>query len=354
MREYSKTAKYIAITAVILAVSFVISIYFQHIFVSTTIAPLMFALACFVVSLTTAGYVYGVAASLVSTFALNFAFTFPYFELNFTIPENILSAFVFLGVAVMTSTLTTKIKRQEKLKSESEAERMRANLLRAISHDLRTPLTSIYGSCSAIIDNYEVLSDSQQLKLLGEISEDAQWLIQMVENLLSITRMGSEEVILAKNPTVLEELIDSVLVKFEKRYPNLSVEVNIPDGFISIPMDVLLIEQVLINILENAVRHAEGMTTLELSVTMIDDNAVFTIKDDGCGIPKEKMDDIFTGYLGKDATSADRSKGSMNIGLSLCASIVKAHGGNIWAENNIDGGASFSFSLVTEAIESEQ
>lgn len=353
MKKDMNNTKSIVITVLILAVSFAVSIYIQRLFDSDTVAPLMFALACFVVSLVTAGYIYGVAASIISTFALNFAFTFPYFELNFTIPENIFSAFVFLGVAVMTSTLTTKIKQQEKLKIESETERMRANLLRAISHDLRTPLTSIYGSCSAIIDNYSVLSEAQQLKLLNEISEDAQWLIRMVENLLSVTRMGGEEVSLVKTPTVLEELIDSVLVKFEKRYPAQPVDVNIPDRFISIPMDVLLIEQVLINILENAVRHARGMTTLALSVKLADNTAIFTISDNGCGIAKEKFDDIFTGYLGKDATNADRSKDSMNIGLSLCASIVKAHGGEIWAENNTEGGASFSFSLVTEAMESE-
>ena len=116
----------------------------------------------------------------------------------------------------------------------------------------------------------------------------------------------------------------------------------------------MLIEQVLMNILENAVRHAEGMTELRLTVQASDNIAVFTISDNGCGIAKEKLNDIFTGYLGKDATNADRSKGSMNIGLSLCAAIIKAHGGEIWAQNNPNGGASFSFSLITEATDNEQ
>lgn len=354
MKKYFDTIKSIALTALILVLSFIIGIYIQKIFTHSALAPLIFALACFIIAHITSGYAYGVAASLVSTVALNFAFTFPYFELNFSIPENLFSAVVFLAVAIMTSTMTTKIKRQEKIRSESEAERMRANLLRAISHDLRTPLTSIYGSCSAITDNYDVLKKEQQLKLLHEISEDAQWLIQMVENLLSVTRMGGDKVNLVKTPTVLEELIDAVLIKFEKRYPSQPVDADIPDGFVSIPMDALLIEQVLINILENAVRHAEGMTELKLTVQINDDTAVFTVSDNGCGIAKEKLNDIFTGYLGKDATNADRSKGSMNIGLSLCAAIIKAHGGEIWAQNNPAGGASFSFSLTTEAIDNEQ
>lgn len=354
MKAYLKIAKNTLITLFLLALTFIVSIYIEHLFSSSTLAPLIFALACFIVSLITEGYVYGIIASLISTVAVNFAFTFPYFELNFSIPENLFSAVVFLGVAIMTSTLTTKIKRQEKIKLESEAERMRANLLRAISHDLRTPLTSIYGSCSAIIDNYDLIKKEQQLKLLGEISEDAQWLIQMVENLLSVTRMGVDKVELVKTPTVLEELIDTVLIKFEKRYPNRAVDVDIPDGFISIPMDAMLIEQVLINILENAVRHAEGMTELKLSVKTLSRNAVFQISDNGCGISKEKLSDIFTGYLGKDANTADRRKGSMNIGLSLCAAIIKAHGGEIWAENRPEGGAVFTFSLRMETIDNEQ
>ncbi len=106
---------------------------------------------------------------------------------------------------------------------ESETEKMRANLLRAISHDLRTPLTSIYGACSTVIENYDSLGREQKLKLLGEVCEDAQWLNRMVENLLSVTRIDSEKVSVKKTPTVLEELIDTVLVKFKKTHPGVNI-----------------------------------------------------------------------------------------------------------------------------------
>ena len=167
------------------------------------------------------------------------------------IPENIFSGVVMLVVSFMTSTLTTRIKKQEQLRMESETEKMRANLLRAVSHDLRTPLTSIYGACSTVIENYDSLGREQKLKLLGEVCEDAQWLNRMVENLLSVTRFDGEQVAVKKTPTVLEELVDTVLVRFQKLHPGVPVEVKLPDDFIVIPMDSMLIQQVLTNLLEN-------------------------------------------------------------------------------------------------------
>ena len=135
----------------------------------------------------------------------------------------------------MTSTLTTRIKKQEQLRMESETEKMRANLLRAVSHDLRTPLTSIYGACSTVIDNYDSLGREQKVKLLSEACADAQWLNRMVENLLSVTRIDADGVAIQKTPTVLEELVDTVLVRFQKLHPGVPVEVKLPDDFIVIP-----------------------------------------------------------------------------------------------------------------------
>ena len=293
-------------------------------------------------------------ASLVSVLAENFAFTFPYFALDFVAVESLSSAIVMLVVATATSALTTKIKEQERTKAETEKERVRANLLRAISHDLRTPLTTIYGSCSAIIENYDSLKKEQQIKLLGEIREDAEWLIRMMENLLSITKIGSKQVQVIKTPTVLEELIDDTLIKFHKRYPDQKVEVEIPEEFISIPMDPLLIVQVLMNLLENAVLHAKGMTRLIFRVRTVGSHAVFEIEDDGCGIAPELLDRLFEGYQERTEEPADGKRNNMSIGLSVCATIIRAHGGSIKAENRREGGARFSFSLEMEEMDEQQ
>ena len=317
------------------------------------VASMVFVLAVFLISIYTDGYFWGVMASLLSVLAVNFAFRSPYFAFNFTLPENLFSGLVMLVVSIMTSTLTTRIKMQEQLRMESETEKMRANLLRAVSHDLRTPLTSIYGACSTVIENYDSLGREQKLKLLGEVCEDAQWLNRMVEELLSITRIDSEKVSVKKTPTVLEELIDAVLVKFKKTHPGVNIHVELPDDFIVIPMDSMLIRQVLTNLLENAVLHAEGMTKLTLRVFTLGNRAVFEVADNGCGIPKERLRTLFTGTLPSES-GADSGKHGMGIGLSVCAAIIKAHGGEIKAESKPGEGTAIRFWLETEEIETEE
>lgn len=328
-----------------LVIVFFGNVYMQHLFATQTLIPMIFVLGVFFISWKTQGYFWGVTASLISVLAVNYAFTYPYYAFDLIRPECLSSAVVMLIVAIMTGALTTQIKQQEKIHAETEMERMRGNLLRAISHDLRTPLTSIYGSCSAIIENYDSLKKEQQLKLLGEMSEESQGLIRMVENLLSVTRIDGAKVQVVKTPTVLEELIDFVLLKFRKRCPHQDVHVDIPDDFISIPMDPILIEQVLVNILENAVDHAIGMTTLSLHVHTMDNKAVFEITDDGEGIPEDRLQNLFSGSIVSSQSDADSNRRGMGIGLSVCSAIIKAHGGEIWGRNMQPRGACFGFSL---------
>ena len=317
------------------------------------VAMLIFMLAVFVTSMYTEGYAWGVAASLISVLAVNFAFLSPYFAFNFTLSENLFSGLVMLVVSIMTSTLTTRIKKQEQLRMESEKEKMRANLLRAVSHDLRTPLTSIYGACSTVIENYDSLDKEKTIKLLGEACSDAQWLTRMVENLLSVTRFDNDKVAVQKTPTVLEELIDTVLVRFQKLHPGVPVEVKLPDDFIVIPMDSMLIQQVLTNLLENAVLHAKGMTRLTLRVFTLGQRAVFEVIDNGCGIPKERLKTLFTGATLTQDTSSGGKHG-MGIGLSVCAAIIKAHGGEIKAESTPGEGTTIRFWLETEEVDTEE
>lgn len=348
MRKGYKQLLNTIFTVGIVAVFFMISLIIENTLKADTLIPAIFALAVFLISLITDGLIYGIVASLLSVLALNFAFTFPYFKFNFSIPENMISAIIMLVITIMSSTLASKVKQQGKIKAETEHEKMRGNLLRAVSHDLRTPLTTIYGSSSAIVDKYDYLTKEQLIQLATGIREDSQWLIRMVENLLSVTRIDNGKVKIIMTSTVLEELIDVVLIKFRKRYPEQKIIVDIPKDFVSIPMDAVLIEQVIVNILENAVQHAKGMTELTLKVFVVGKNAIFEIIDDGCGIEKDRLAHIFEGFFEKQDAPIDSQKSSMGIGLSVCASIIKAHNGSITAENRKGGGCCFRFALNME------
>ena len=332
-----------------LVLAFLVNLFLVAQFNTKTMTPMIFVLGVFLVSWRTQGYVFGIAASLISVLAVNWAFTYPYWAFDLISPECISAAVVMLVVATMTGTLTTRLKKQEKLKAEAETERMRGNLLRAVSHDLRTPLTSIYGSCSAIVEDFDNIPREKQLLLLKDMQSDAQWLNRMVENLLSVTRVDADKVRLSKHSVVLEELIDTLLVKFYKHYPDQTVQVEIPEEFVSIPMDPMLIEQVLMNLLENAVFHAHGMRNLWLRVEIRNKDAVFSVEDDGCGISEDRMAQLFTGILDSKAP-VDSARSNMGIGLSVCKTIIKAHGGELKAKNRAEGGTVFQFSLEMEEL----
>ena len=348
MKERTRWLKEGLYMAVVLFVCFLLNLAIQQVYHTRTLIPMIFVLGVFLVSWKTQGYFWGITASSVSVLLVNYTFTYPYWAFDLTSPECIFSAVVMLIVAVMTGALTTKLKEQEKIRSEIEMERMRANLLRAVSHDLRTPLTSIYGASSTIIENFDALTLEQRLKLTQEVQEDAQWLIRMVENLLSVTRIDEGKVELKKIPIVLEELIDSVILKFRKHFPAQKVTVQIPEEFVMIPMDNMLLQQVLFNLLENAVYHAKGMTELILAVECQENMAIFSVRDNGCGIPTERMRNLFSGYLGREDRPMDGTRHNMGIGLSVCSAIVMAHGGEIKAKNRPEGGAEFTFALEME------
>ena len=326
---------------------FLVNLFLVEQFATKTMTPMIFVLGVFLVSWRTQGYFWGVAASLISVLAVNWAFTYPYWAFDLISPECISSAVVMLIVSTMTGALTTRLKRVEKLKAEAETERMRGNLLRAVSHDLRTPLTSIYGACDLMLESYDELSPEKHKRILRDVRSDAQWLKRMVENLLSVTRVDADTVRLTKQDTVLDELVDAVLVKFRKHYPEQKVLLDLPEACVSIPMDAMLIEQVLMNLLENAVFHAYGMEHLWLRVHIKGSRAVFIVEDDGCGIPAERKHDLFTGLLSSEAP-ADSGRSNMGIGLSVCRTIIKAHGSDIKARNSQNGGAVFSFALELE------
>ena len=337
-------------TAAILAGATFLCLLLQQTGEHTAPVSELFLLAVFLISRFTGGYFYGIFAALVSVLAVNFLFTFPYFAFNFTIAGYPLTMLCMLAVSVITSAMTTQIKRQGDLRIEAEREKTRSNLLRAVSHDLRTPLTSILGASSAIADNDTVLTPDERTQLAREIRDDAQWLIRMVENLLSVTRMddGGRAARLYKQPEAAEELVSAAVVRLKKRFPEQGVQVRVPHELLMVPMDALLIEQVLLNLLENAVIHGKGATRISLTVSARQGNAVFEVRDNGCGIDPQVLPRLFEQSVSHGDSPQSDSRRSLGIGLSVCNTIIRAHNGSMSARNLPEGGAAVQFTLPLE------
>lgn len=345
-----RTLRNILITLTILAAATVICFFLQQSVGTEAHTPLLFVLAVLFISRFTDGYGYGIFSAMAAVIAVNYIFTYPYFAFNFTITGYPLTFLVMLAVALSVSALTTQIKNQEKLRLESEKEKMRANLLRAVSHDIRTPLTSIAGSASVILENQDALSQDKVMELVANIKEEAQWLVRMVENLLSITRMNAENAKIDKQEELAEEVISAAVSKFKKRFPGIETEVYVPDEILLVPMDATLIEQVLVNLLENSVIHGRTTSRIRIQVSKQEEMAVFSVEDNGGGIEESVLPVIFDGNLVARGESSD-NKRNMGIGLSVCKSIINAHRGNMRAENREEGGARMIFTLPMEMEE---
>ena len=345
MKQHKRVFLDFAFSAVILVTAFALNLVLLQWFSIPSVTPMTFVLGVFLIAWRTQGYFWGIVSSLASVMAVNYAFTYPYWAFNLIRPECLASAVVMLMVSIMTSTMTTQIKRQEQMKAEAEKERMRGNLLRAVSHDLRTPLTSIAGSADLLLENADLPEESRR-ELLTSVKDDAEWLIRMVENLLSITRVGGENTSIQKSPEPAEEVVADAVRKFRRLYPDINVQAELPEDVLFVPMDAVLICQVFTNLLENAALHGGGTRNITVSAEVRGRSACFCVEDDGAGISENALPYLFEDRPSLRSAPADSGgRHNMGIGLSACRAIVKAHGGTMEAQNVPGRGARFCFTL---------
>lgn len=319
---------------------------------------IFYILGIILVARYTDGYVWGALFDVLSILSVNYFFTYPYQGFNLTIEGYPVTFASMLVIYLITSAMTTNMKKQsmilakqEKQLMEAQKEKMRANLLRAISHDLRTPLTGIIGNSESYLRMEGSMTDEEKRTIVENIENDASWLLNMVENLLSVTRINNTTAKVTKYIEPVDEVVSSAVARFRKRFPGAELRVFLPDRVVMVMMDAMLIEQVLINILQNAYTHAKSVKPVELRVTEDDKRVWFFIKDYGIGIDEKKIETIFDGedYLKDQDSKADGHKG-MGIGLSICKTIVSAHGGDIKARNHNEG-SEFYFYLPKEKEE---
>ena len=241
-----------------------------------------------------------------------------------------------------TQELNAKL--QVAVEKAESANRAKSTFLSNMSHDIRTPLTSIIGSTSAVLDNPD-LSQEDRRSLLEDVKQEAQWLIRTVENLLSITRIGSDRTELNKQLEPVEEVLAEAVQKARKRLPDIKFSVEVPAELLMVPMDPILIEQVLSNLIENAVIHGKTTTAIHLRAEKTEDGfAAFSVRDNGQGIPPALLPHLFDYSIRHASPPTGDGKRNMGLGLSVCSAVVKAHGGRLTAHNHPDG-AEFIFCL---------
>lgn len=339
-------------------------------------SALVFALAVALISLLTTGYFYGIVASLIGAFFTNYYFMPPFAQFSLSRVGYPVATLSMLAISCVICVLTARVKAQkeeavrrerntkrlyemnERLNKEkaeiqlqSDREKIRSNILRAVSHDLRTPLTSISGA-AAVLMGAEELSD-QNFSMIKDIKEDADNLIIMVENLLSVTRIRDGSLVLKKREEMMEEVAGDAVLTTRRRFPDYRVEMELSEELLYLPMDPVLIKQVIVNLLENAIRHSGDREHIAIRLYRKDNWAVAEVSDRGKGMSEQVCQAVKQEKSVPRDDAGDTTRG-MGIGLSVCQSIVKAHGGFLTAENRPDGGAVVRFGLPVENVQEDE
>lgn len=236
--------------------------------------------------------------------------------------------------------------RQAQLAVNIEKEKTRSTLLRAISHDFRTPVAAIRGACSAMLEQPDLPKRTRE-KLLRDMLEDADWLSGMAENILTATRISGEAPRISEKEEAAEEVVAYAVSIVRKRCGRREIRIKVPDELLLVPMDGGLIAQVLINLLENAVLHSDSDGPVRVELRREGDRARFDVLDHGRGIPACLAAGLFQDGAAPELCRADASRG-WGLGLSICKTIVDAHHGTIEARQAPGGGSLFSFWLPLE------
>ncbi len=321
---------------------------------------MVYVLGVLITSMVTTQRVYSLASSIVSVVLFNFFFTYPKFSLDAYAAEYPVTFLIMFLAAFLTSSLALSLKnharRSAQMAKEKEDaavlarnEQLRANILRAISHDLRTPLTSISGNASNLLSNAKDFDEETKKRLYMDIYEDSMWLIRLVENLLAVTRIEDGKMDIRIAPELVDEVIEEALHHVSREGGGHRIIKEASDDLLLVKMDARLIMQVIINIVDNAIKYTPPGSEIRITAARDDGTVAVRISDNGPGMNDETKAHVFdTFYTGpKKIVDSHRSLG---LGLSLCKSIVNAHGGEIAVSDNPPHGCIFTFTLPTGEV----
>lgn len=334
--------------------------------VSTLVVFPVFILGILIASLESDSGAWGAALGVCYLLSYDLLFTQPFYELKVLSRTDIVALGIFFLVALIMNMVTQRMRKQVeiaeqnvqvmkrlgKLEEENRKARIRAEkeefktlLLQSVSHDLRTPLTSISANADYLLRS-DAVDEGTRKELLGSIVEDATWLNNMVENLLSMTRVQDEDVALEKTPEIVDEIIGEAVSKMERRKGGHELSVRLPEEIIVAPMNARLILQVLVNLIDNAIKHSGPSSLIEVRAWKDENTVRFAVSDNGGGIGSEDPERLFARFYATEHNGSGRR--GIGLGLSICKAIVEAHGGTMTARNNQQGGATFEFALPLE------
>jgi K+-sensing histidine kinase KdpD len=304
------------------------------------------------------GYLPSLATAALSVAALDFFFTVPYFSFTVDDKRYLITFGVMLVVAVVISNLTERVRRHavrtaelalerarlaeeaQRVHAEVQTERLRNALLSSVSHDLRTPLTIVQGAATILLEGGAGLSMTRRNEYLQTISDEAWRMNRLVRNLLDMTALQAGALRVRKTWHPLEEVIGVALGRLEQAIGTRPVEVRIDDDAALAAADETLLQQVLVNLVENAARYTAADAPMRIAARRVPSGVEIEVSDSGPGVPAGEEEAIFEKFH-----RAARTAGGMGLGLTICRGIVAAHGGTIWCENRPEGGASFRFVL---------
>jgi len=294
---------------------------------------------------------FGVGPSLftaaITALGFDFFFIPPLHQLMSGDMKSTITLLVMAAVAATISGFGERTRRQQAAARardlQIETERLRSSLLSSVSHDLKTPLAAILGAGTELLKDGPRLDDPSREQLARAIVEEARRLNQLLTNLLDVTRLESGKVLLRKRPEPIEEVIEGALDRLRGRLGDRSVHTRVPGDTPMVPIDAVLVEQVLVNLVENALRYSPDDAPVDVIVVVERGSIVVEIADRGPGIPKEERERVFEKFY--RGTARMKGDGGVGLGLTICRAIVQSHGGLISIDNRDGGGARVRFTL---------
>jgi two-component system, OmpR family, sensor histidine kinase KdpD len=290
-----------------------------------------------------------ILASLLGVAAFDLCFVPPYLRFVVHDPQYIVTFAVMLLTALTISTLTHRVREQADAARRAwerlEAERLRNTLLSAVSHDLRTPLSAITGSVSSLTETGDRLAPEARTEMLQTIAAEAERMERLINNLLDMTRLESGGLVLKKEWQPLQEVVGSALHHLDRQLRGREIKLSVPADMPLVLIDAVAIEQVLVNLLHNALEYTPASAPIEITATAATDEVTLAVADQGPGLPPGTEQRLFEKFY-RAPVSVGQTRVGVGLGLAICKGIIEAHGGRIIAGNRPGGGgAIFSFAL---------